>query len=151
MIYALITANVVVSIETLDASSAAALQSQYTVMDVTNITPPPQVGWVLSNGVLSGAAPVDSWQITRFAFRLRFTMGEMVGIYVAADTLPSGYPVKVMMDNLAEALYVDLKDPSTIEGLGLLEEFGLLTPDRASVILTTPPAPNELYQGASNG
>lgn len=151
MIYALIKANVVVSIEALDAATATAMQAQYTIMDITNVTPAPQIGWTLSGGVLSGPPPASNWEITRFAFRLRFTMEEMVGIYTMADNLPSGYPIKVLMDNLAEAMFVDLKDVSTIEGLGLLEEFGLITSDRATAILTTPPADGELYKGALNG
>jgi hypothetical protein len=151
MIYALIKANVVVSVEALDATTATAMQAQYTVIDITNVTPPPQVGWVLAGGVLSGPPPVQSWIITRYAFRLRFSMDEMVGIYAAADNLPSGYPVKVLMDNLAEAMFVDLQNSNTQLGLGLLEEFGLVTPARASVILTTPPTEDELYIGVANG
>lgn len=151
MIYALIKANVVVSVEALDSATATALQAQYTVMDITNISPPPQVGWTLSGGVLSGPPPVQSWIITRYAFRLRFTMDEMVGIYSAADNLPSGYPVKVLMDNLGEAMFVDLQNSNTALGMGLLEEYGLITTDRTTAILTTPPTSDELYAGTENG
>jgi len=148
MTYALIKNNVVVSIEVLTADVAASLRSQYTVMSVDGITPAPQVGWTLSNGVLSGPPPVQSWIITKLALRERFTMPELMGIEAASvGTSTEALELQALMDNLMVASYIDLQRPDTQAGIQALVAFGLLTQSRANAILTTPPAASELYKG----
>lgn len=148
MIYALIKSNIVVSIETLDANSASALESQYTVMDITKITPQPQVGWTLSGGVLSGPPAVQNWKITPLAMRLRFQISEMLAIEQAAfGQATEALVLQDIMANNMVATYVDLSSSLTQAAVGTLVSYGLITSARANAILTTPPTANELYQG----
>lgn len=72
--------------------------------------------------------------ITRLAFRSRLTNEEKVAVYTAAET---NVQLKVFLDDLAAATYVDLTRPDTIAGVTFLETAGLLATGRAAEILNT--------------
>ena len=88
------------------------------------------------------AQPLDyGTQITRLAFRNRFTSAEKVALYTAAA---SSIPIKIYLDDLAAATFVDLSRADTIASVGALVTAGLLTQNRATVILTTLVIPEEV-------
>lgn len=111
-------------------------------LDVTDYQPPPQLGWSFNGQVIVGTSP--SKKITKLAMRQRFTVNEMLAMMEAANTTPI---VKYLMDNLSLATFVDLSRPDTQAGVALLVQLQLLTQERATVILTTPPTALEIYQG----
>jgi hypothetical protein len=149
MILALVTDYVVVAIQTVpDASAYQALAAQYQiVIDITNMLPQPQIGWtfdgrnLISNGI-------TTTQITKLAFRERFTSTELIGIIAASmQATQTGYTLQMMLQNQTIATYIDLSRSDTIAGVGLLVSLGLITSARANTILTTPPTAMEIYQG----
>lgn len=71
--------------------------------------------------------------ITRLAFRNRFTTSEKVAIYTAAE---SNVLLRVFLDDLANSQEVDLDFPGTIEGVMALEHFGIIAEGRAAEILS---------------
>lgn len=76
--------------------------------------------------------------------RQRFTFTELCALESAAQTIVQ---VKVLIGNLNVASFVDLTRSDTISGLGLLVSLGLLTSQRMSEILNTPPTEYEIYKG----
>lgn len=112
------------------------------VVDVENIIPQPEVGW-LYDGVNFQGTPT-SMKITKLALRQRITVPEMIGLYTAMNTNPV---VKILFDNLMAASYIDLMRADTQQGVMYLVSQGLLTMPRATAILTTPPTASEKYRG----
>ena len=84
--------------------------------------------------------------ITRLKFRNRFTMSEKAALYTAANTA-QGIGLRIYLDDLASAQNVDLMESNTIDSVNMLVTIGLLTPERAIEILTTPPRADEIYRG----
>lgn len=82
--------------------------------------------------------------ITRLAFRSRLTNEEKVAIYTAAE---SSVQLKVFLDDLASATYVDLTRPDTIAGINFLETAGLVASGRAAEILDTTISDAERWNG----
>jgi hypothetical protein len=79
--------------------------------------------------------------------RQRFTMAELMGILAAGNgTSSQALAVQVLIGNLQVATYIDLTLPNLQAGIWMLVAFGLITSDRATTILTTVPAPSEVYQ-----
>ena len=114
-------------------------------IDITNALPPPQVGWIFTgNALVPGPNSVVSAKITKLAFRERFTFAELLAIQAAQQT---NMALQVLNDNVAVSTFIDLGRPDTISGVQVLVSTGLLTAQRASQILTTPPTAAELYQG----
>lgn len=66
------------------------------------------------------------------SFRNRMTMAEKQAIYTASS---SDVVVKMFLDDLAAASYVDVEDPQTIAGIDYLISAGLIEADRRSDIL----------------
>ena len=50
-------------------------------------------------------------------------------------------------NNLSVATFIDLQRPDTIAAVNCLATAGIITLDRATEILTTPPTEVELYRG----
>ena len=71
-------------------------------------------------------------KITRLEFRKRFTVEEKRVIYGAATT---SVDLKIYLDELAMAEFVDTDDASTIAGIQMLETVGIIAPGRANEIL----------------
>ncbi len=71
-------------------------------------------------------------KITRLAFRNRFTQVEKVSIYTAAEASPA---LRVFIDDIAAAEYVDLDDPSVVAGVESLEVMQILEEGRAVEVL----------------
>jgi hypothetical protein len=81
-----------------------------------------------------GFFPPNYKLITKFAFRNRFTMEEKVAIYMAAE---QNILMKVWLDDLATAEYVDLGLPSVIASLEAMVTATILTEARKDEILNT--------------
>jgi hypothetical protein len=95
------------------------------------------------------AAPtVQSWHITKLAFRQRFTPDEKgnINLAAAANTL-QGAKLKASLDDQQAALFIDLKRPDTRAAVQGLEAATLIGAGRAAIILDTPPTEIELYRG----
>lgn len=122
------------------------------IVDISNFEIQPAVGWKF-NGITFDQPPQYSESglmiITRLAFMNRITDAENIAILVYMDTAaaPYRYPVKMLMNKLNAAQYIDLNRADTVTGVQLLVLAGLLTPDRAQVILSTKPTLIEIYKG----
>lgn len=91
------------------------------------------------------------WQITRLAFRNRFTMVEKAGLEMAGLDDP-GAPMsqrqqaamlRAYLADVAAATFIDLQRPDTRAGVEQLEALGLLAEGRAAEILDAPVQPAE--------
>jgi len=75
--------------------------------------------------------------LTRLGFMSRFTDAELVGIELARmngdDTQRA--TLTVLKESWMAATEVDVTDPRTQQGVGLLVQAGLLTAERAALIL----------------
>jgi len=85
--------------------------------------------------------PAESPQVvfSKLQFRSRFTLNELVAIEIMRLTDPDASiraTLNVLADNMAVAEEIDITDPRTIYGLGVLQSFGLLTAERVTEILT---------------
>ena len=119
------------------------------LIDITNMNPVPQVGWIFDGKNLNPAPQnpaLPNMIITRLAFRDRFTESEKIALYTAAQT-PQGMPIQIYLDDLAAATYIDLSRADTIYGVNALAVMGIITAARANQILTTLPTDYELYKG----
>jgi len=119
------------------------------VIEITNENPQPGIGWRYEGNqwlIPIGANGTPSMIITRLAFRNRFTMAEKAVLYTAAAT-PQGVGLKVYLDDLAAATFVDLARPDTIASVNYLATLGIITSARATEILTTVPTSVETYKG----
>lgn len=150
MILAIVNDYLVTAIITIDpANYAQAAQGAQAAIDITDMPQQPQVGWIFTGAALiPPAGQMASTQITKLAFRERFTTAELVGILTAAaGTSATALELQIMMQNQSLATYIDLTRSDTQAGVEFLVALGLLTQPRATAILTTPPAAVELYQG----
>lgn len=142
---ALIKNNVVKNIVDATEEEFSGYASVYElIIDVTNTVPQPQVGWFLDGNKLVSNGSNGPIRITKLAMRQRFTFTELCALESAAQTIVQ---VKVLIGNLNVASFVDLTRSDTISGLGLLVSLGLLTSQRMSEILNTPPTEYEIYKG----
>jgi hypothetical protein len=89
----------------------------------------------------SKIVPVLSWnysaqntKLTKLAFRNRFFFTERVVIETLAETDPM---VRVLLKDQDSAMFIDLSREDTISGVQMLVGKGVLTEERASVILAT--------------
>jgi hypothetical protein len=76
--------------------------------------------------------------LTRLGFMSRFTDVELVGIEVARMTAPDVVQratLTVLKESWMAATEVDVTDPRTQQGVGLLVQMGLLTEERMHQIL----------------
>jgi len=77
-------------------------------------------------------APAQRTRLTRLEFRNRFTAAEKEAIYTAAETVIS---VRIWLDDLAAAEYIELTDPNTIASVEGLASAGLISESRVSEVL----------------
>lgn len=82
--------------------------------------------------------------LTRLAFRNRFTPAEKVALYTAAE---SSAQIKIYLDDLAAATFVDPERPDTIAGVQALEAATIIGPGRAAEILGAPVTDEEMWVG----
>ena len=71
-------------------------------------------------------------KLTKLQFRKRFTAAEKVAIYEAAVTNAG---LRVFIDDIQSAEFVDLEDVDVIAGVDLLADNGLIPEARAAEIL----------------
>ena len=111
---------------------------------VDNLTPQPGIGWSYSDGTFTPPPPAPppppQTVFTKFQFRSRFTLQELVGIDNAGAN-PTLTPeqkeiLNTIGKNFEVAADVDLTHPQTIQGVEYLASVGLLTQERATQILT---------------
>jgi hypothetical protein len=69
--------------------------------------------------------------MTRYQFRSRFTMQEKIAMYDSTDTL-----IRVFLDDIQSAEYIDLAIQDTIDAVNYLESQGLIAAGRAAEILS---------------
>lgn len=89
--------------------------------------------------VVSKPAETPPVVFSKLQFRTRFTLGELVAIEIMRLTDPDASiraTLNVLADNMSVADEIDITDPRTIYGLGVLQSFGLLTAERVTEILT---------------
>ena len=82
--------------------------------------------------------------LTRLAFRNRFTPAEKVALYTAAA---SNVQIKIYLDDLAAATFIDVERPETIAGVQALETAGVIGAGRAAEILGAPITDEEVWVG----
>lgn len=82
--------------------------------------------------------------LTRLAFRNRFTPAEKMALYTAAE---SSVQIKIYLDDLAAATFVDPERPDTIAGVQALEAATIIGPGRAAELLGAPITDEEVYVG----
>lgn len=153
MVLALVRDNVIVQLRLVDPETedlGLINRNFQSTIDVTDWNPQPRIGWTLDErgNIIdpNTAVQVDFTKpvkITRLAFRNRFTAQEKGAIYTAAQ---SSLPLKIYLDDLALASFVDLSRADTIAGVNTLAYAGILTTERAHEILTTPPSLTEMYR-----
>ena len=100
--------------------------------------------------------PPEAWElptpepvkryISRFAFRNRLTLEERVTAETAAATSPL---IRVLLDDLAVAEYVDLDIPILSTMLAGFEQQGILGVGRATEIITAEIQPHERPTGVA--
>lgn len=141
---AIINNNIVTEIKNINEQECSELSKvNQLVIDITEIYPQPEVGWIfdginlISNGQIS-------WKITRLALRNRLTLQELIAFYTLCQ---SNLVYQIMLDNLKTTTYVDLKRQDTQTAILSLVNVGVLTSERASVILNTEPTSVEVYRG----
>lgn len=146
-LYALISGDNVVSgiVQLEDESKLECLTGIYAqVVDITNAQPMAQLGWSFDGQSVVGTS--QSMKITKLAMNQRFTVTEMLGLLTYVNTNPTSI-VALLLQRLQIAQFVDLSRSDTQAGVGVLVQLGLLTSERANVILTTAPTLLEVYQG----
>ena len=84
------------------------------------------VGWYTTN---DDPLP-DRVQLTRYEFRSRFATAEKVAMYDSADTI-----IKIFLDDIQAAEYIDVTNQETIDGVAYLEAQGLIAAGRSADIL----------------
>jgi len=77
--------------------------------------------------------PVRTY-FSRIEFRNRFTSAEKVALYTAAET---DVMIKVFLDDLSAAEYVDVTDENTVASIEYIEQIGIISGERKSDILAT--------------
>lgn len=148
MKYALVKNNVIEAIrEDLDEAGVIAIGSQYqAIVDVTNDAMQPEVGWGLDGSTFTPPiGTAGSVKITKLAFRNRFTANEKAALYTASAS-SQGIALKIYIDDLAVASYVDLKRPDTIAAINLLAQIGIVASERVAQILSTTVSEEERYR-----
>ena len=148
---ALIKNGIVEEIKDMTDTEMAEVQSEYSNMvDVTNANPYPEVGWSFDGSVFSapvGSDTVQSMKLTKLAMITR--LDPEISNIVAFSRGSGAYniAVDVALRKQALATYIDLSLPETITGMNNLVLLGLITPERAAIILNTPPSEKERYKG----
>ena len=74
--------------------------------------------------------PIPRKKLTRYEFRSQFTTAEKVAMYDSTDTI-----IKIFLDDIQAAEYIDVTDQATIDGVAYLEAQGLIAAGRSADIL----------------
>ena len=69
-------------------------------------------------------------RLTRYEFRNRFTAAEKVAMYDSTDTM-----IRVFLDDVQAAEYIDVNNQNTIDGVNHLVSEGIITSGRATEVL----------------
>lgn len=77
--------------------------------------------------------PTHITEYTVHQFRNKFTAAEKVTLYNAANT---DINVKILLDDLMSARFVDVANQETIDGVNYLVSQSIVTAERAQEILT---------------
>jgi hypothetical protein len=104
----------------------------------TPIDPPPAPDYYYDGTQWVQYPPPPPPPLTRLGFMSRFTDAELVGIEVARQTAPDVQvraTLTVLKESWMAATEVDVTDPRTQQGVGLLVQMGLLTESRMIEIL----------------
>ena len=99
--------------------------------------------------------PSPTTKITKLAFRNRFKPEEKVALELASKDDPNGLPekrknaamIRVYLDDLSSAIFIDLTRKDTVAAVHLLEQIGLLDAGRAAEILSLKIESHEVYEG----
>lgn len=153
MKYALVRNGIVEQIlEDLTNEQILEYSSHYeNIVDVTNYAIIPDVGWLFNGSSIvppPGVVARSSMKITRLAFLNRFTDLEVAAIETfAVQNNAYGAALRGALRKQSVSNYMDLERIDTIVGVSNLVALGLITQQRATVILTTPPTELEKYKG----
>lgn len=139
---ALIQDNLVFNTILCDENYLYQITSEYVIID--DITPKPSIGWSYVNGVFTPPPPPPppppQTVFTKFEFRTRFTLNELIGVdnFATNSTLTAEQKatLNTITKNFDAAQTIDLTNTATIQGVDYLATVGLLTSDRAKQILT---------------
>jgi hypothetical protein len=104
----------------------------------TPIDPPPAPDYYYDGTQWVQYPPPPPPPLTRLGFMSRFTDAELVGIEVArqsASDVQVRATLTVLKESWMAATEVDVTDPRTQQGVGLLVQMGLLTENRMIEIL----------------
>lgn len=107
-------------------------------IDVSNMTPTPEVGWKHNgNGTFNnnGLNTSSSKRISKLALRNRFTFDEKV---ILENTLSVSAELRAWYRDYEAAVFIDLARADTIQGIQYLEVAGLIGSGRANEILNNP-------------
>lgn len=122
------------------------------IIDISNFSPTPQVGWEFKNNEfidpatnLAAIAAVNR-KITKLALLQRFTISERIALLNYIQANPASLPA-VLLQNVQVTTFVDLDRYDTQAGIMALIPLGLLTSERASEILNSPVQEIEEYRG----
>lgn len=118
---------------------------------------PPTGTWNPATRTFEDFVPVadaSAWQITKFAFRSRFTQAEKVTIEIASLDNPTApmeqrelaAGLRAAQADQRDAAFIDLVRADTRAGVIALETAGLLAAGRAAEILDTPSTYEERYR-----
>lgn len=78
------------------------------------------------------AEPTPRTRLSPLEYRQQFTFDEKAALYTAAESDPI---VRMLIDDVAAAEYIELTDPQTVQGLQYLASIGVIAPHRIDVIL----------------
>lgn len=95
--------------------------------------------------VIDGGGAV-SQNITKFAWRMRFTLAERALLTEAAKTDSDIQATKEDFDSIPDARGVNPTSPKATEILNLFVSKGLLAAERVAIIQFTPVSPEEAVQ-----
>lgn len=148
MKYALINENKVTSIVELETEEEIVKYSQLNQLcySLDNLSDQNVLGYDFVDNTLkdlSGNLVKQKMSLTRLAFRTRFTSSELVELYTA---MQANIMLQIINDNLLAATYIDLTRTETINAVYYIASLGVITMQRAQVILTTLPNELEVYR-----
>jgi hypothetical protein len=152
MKFAIVDNNLISNIVELDSEEQIqeiSLKHQ-TLLDISHEDPLPEIGWILRGNKLEdpSGGSVKSKIITKLAFLNRFTSTELVNMEgFASQSNPYAFALRAAMRKQALATFIDLQREDTISGTLSLVSLGLLTSERANIILTSEPTESEIYKG----
>lgn len=148
---ALIKNGIVEEIKELTTEEIEALSNEYSnIVDLSSANPYPEVGWSF-NGIQfsapAGSNTSQSMKITKLAMITRLDPEISAIVSFSRGSGVYNIAVDVALRKQSLATYIDLALPATITGINNLVLLGLITSERASIILNTVPTEFERYKG----